>query len=173
VTCPKCRRGFVRCSHRSGPAELLFSLVYVYPFRCQYCAHRFRAWRPGRRYARPAPERREYDRIRADIPVRLSGLPGSAPGRAIELSINGCTVDTDVMLANGAQVEVKLEPGPDARPITVPAAVVHSIRAGAAGLVFTELAAPERERLRRLVHDLAARGGGEAGSASSARTPIG
>src|SRR3989442_1613312 len=95
--------GVVRRSHRSGPAELLLSLVYVYPFRCQYCAHRFRAWRPGRRYARPAPERREYDRIRADIPVRLSGLPGSAPGRAIELSINGCTVDTYVMFATGAQ----------------------------------------------------------------------
>jgi len=101
--------------------------------------------------------------------VRLSGLPGSARGRAIELSINGCTVDTDVMLANGAQVEVRLEPGANARPITVPAAVVHSIRAGGAGLVFTELAAPERERLRRLVHDLAARGGGEAGSAARAQ----
>src|SRR5206468_8669336 len=62
-----------------------------------------------------------------------------------------------------------LEPGPNARPITVPAAVVHSIRAGGAGLVFTELAAPERERLRRLVHDLAARGGGEAGAAARAQ----
>jgi len=74
------------------------------------------------------------------------------------------------MLANGAQVEVRLEPGPNARPITVPAAVVHSIRAGGAGLVFTELAAPERERLRRLVHDLAARGGG---SGASAAAPLG
>jgi rubredoxin len=169
VTCPQCRRRFVRRSHKRGGAELLLSLVYVYPFRCQYCGHRFRAWQPGRRDTSQAPERREYERIPADIAVRLSGLPGSARGRAIELSINGCTVDTDVMLANGAQVEVTLEPGPGARPITVPAAVVHSIRANAAGLVFTELAAPERERLRRLVHDLASRGDGEDGSASQAQ----
>jgi len=167
VTCPQCRRRFVRRSHRSVTAELFLSLVYVFPFRCQYCGHRFRAWRPGRGDLKP--ERREYERIPTDITVRLSGLPGSARGRAIELSINGCTVDTDVMLANGAQVEVRLEPGANARPITVPAAVVHSIRAGGAGLVFTELAAPERERLRRLVHDLAARGGGEAGSAARAQ----
>ena len=159
----------MRRSHTRGGAELLLSLVYVYPFRCQYCGHRFRAWQPGRRDTRQGAERREYERIRADIAVRLSGLPGSAHGRAIELSINGCTVDTDVTLANGAQLEVKLEPGPDVRPITVPAAVVHSIRAGAAGLVFTELAAPERERLRRLVHDLASRRDGEGGSASRAQ----
>jgi len=47
--------------------------------------------------------------------------------------------------------------------------VVHSIRAGAAGLVFTELAAPERERLRRLVHDLASRGDGSASRAQHGR----
>ena len=157
MTCPQCHRGFVRRSHRTGSAELLLSFVYVYPFRCQFCDHRFRAWQPGLRETRQTPERREYDRIRADIPVRLSGLPGSARGRAVELSINGCTVNTDVMLADGAQVEVTLEGGPGVRPIIVPAAVVHSIRAGTAGLVFTELGATERERLRRLVQDLAAR----------------
>ena len=166
MTCPQCRRAFVRRSHRSGARELLLSLFYVYPFRCQYCDHRFRAWQPGRSYTRRAPDRREYDRIPADIPVRLSGLPGSASGRAIDLSINGCTVSTNVMLADGAQVEVTLDVGPNARPITVPAAVVHSIRSGAAGLVFTELGATERERLRRLVHDLAGRTTTTSGSAS-------
>ena len=80
----------MRRSHRSGTAELFLSLVYVFPFRCQYCGHRFRAWRPGRGDLKP--ERREYERIPTDITVRLSGLPGSARGRAIELSINGCTV---------------------------------------------------------------------------------
>jgi len=159
----------VRRSHRSGLAELLLSLVYVYPFRCQYCTHRWRAWQPGTRYTRRAPERREYDRIPTDIPVRLTGLPGSAPGRAVDLSINGCTITTDALLADGASVEVTFDPGPGQRPITIPAAVVHSIRVGAAGLVFTELGATERERLRRLVHDLAARGGGAARSGPQAR----
>src|SRR5262249_53553191 len=95
----------------------------------------------------------------------------------IELSINGCTVDTDVMLANGAQVEVRLEPGPNARPITVPAAVVHSIRAGGAGLVFPQLAAPEREARRPpraqppAARPAAARGAG--GSGASGAAPLG
>jgi len=41
--CPQCGTHFVRRSHRQGITERLWSLVAVYPFRCQVCAHRFKA----------------------------------------------------------------------------------------------------------------------------------
>ncbi len=138
-------------------AEILLSLVYVYPFRCQHCGHRFRAFHWGRRYTRRRAERREYERIAVDFPARLSGLPGSAAARITDLSINGCSVLTDVVLADGAGLELSFEAAPGTRPILVEAAVVHARRRGGAGLLFARIVPEEQERLRRLVIDLMVR----------------
>lgn len=40
--CPRCGSDRVRRANRRGISECLFSLVYLYPFRCQACRHRFR-----------------------------------------------------------------------------------------------------------------------------------
>lgn len=146
-----------RRSQRTGLPELLLSLLYVYPYRCQYCGHRFRAFHWGRRYVRQRPERREYDRIPVNFPARLAGLPGSALARVISLSINGCTLAVDVVLADGATVQLSFEGQPGSHPIQVEAAVVHATQTGAAGLVFARMAADEQDRLRRLMLDLIAK----------------
>jgi predicted HAD superfamily Cof-like phosphohydrolase len=44
MSCPRCGKSFVRRSGRKGLKERLLSLVYLYPFRCQVCANRFRAF---------------------------------------------------------------------------------------------------------------------------------
>jgi hypothetical protein len=141
-----------------GLAELLLSLVYVYPYRCQYCDHRFRSFYWGRRFSRRRrPEdRREYERIPVNFPARLAGLPGSALARVTSLSINGCTVATDVVLAHGAGVQLSFEAQLRARPILVEAAVVHATRTGAAGLIFVRMTPDQQQRLRRLVLELMA-----------------
>ena len=58
--CPDCGSTAVLRSHRRGRLEYLLSLVYLYPFRCVVCNHRFRAfsWHAnregqGERTARP------------------------------------------------------------------------------------------------------------------------
>ena len=56
VPCPKCGGTLARRSHRSGLAEEMLSVVYVYPFRCQLCAHRFLALQWGARYHRIAQD---------------------------------------------------------------------------------------------------------------------
>ncbi len=52
VPCPECGGTLARRSHRSGLAEEMFSLIYLYPFRCQLCAHRFFALQWGVHYHR-------------------------------------------------------------------------------------------------------------------------
>src|SRR5439155_371704 len=48
--CPRCDRGKGRRCHRDGALEQVLSGVYIYPFRCSLCGHRFRALAWGRRY---------------------------------------------------------------------------------------------------------------------------
>ena len=59
VPCPACGGTLVRRSHRNGLAEAMFSVVYVYPFRCQLCTHRFLALQWGVRYQRRDRRREE------------------------------------------------------------------------------------------------------------------
>jgi hypothetical protein len=56
VPCPACGDMPARRSHRSGPAEKLLSALYVYPFRCRLCGHRFFALQWGIRYHRTSPD---------------------------------------------------------------------------------------------------------------------
>ena len=52
VPCPACGGTLARRSHRNGLTEAMLSVVYVYPFRCRLCAHRFLAVQWGVRYQR-------------------------------------------------------------------------------------------------------------------------
>ncbi len=52
VPCPECGGALARRSHRSGLAEKMLIVMYVYPFRCQLCGYRFFARQWGIRYHR-------------------------------------------------------------------------------------------------------------------------
>ncbi len=89
VPCPKCDGRLARRSHRDGLVEQLISLLYVYPFRCQQCSHRFFALQWGIRYHRVPVDHREYDNRLARIPMTLpdpdfagkAARPGRSPVR--------------------------------------------------------------------------------------------
>jgi hypothetical protein len=53
--CPQCHSAHVERTRRRGLRERLYSLLAIYPFRCQRCGHRFRVWQRGVRYRRQAP----------------------------------------------------------------------------------------------------------------------
>lgn len=69
VPCPACGGTLARRAHRNGLAEKMFSLLYVYPFRCQLCGHRFLALQWGTRYHRIAQDSGDH---------RLVGTPARA-----------------------------------------------------------------------------------------------
>jgi len=54
LQCPRCGWPEVRRTRRVGFLERLLSMIYIYPFRCGRCLHRYRSMRWGVRYSRRA-----------------------------------------------------------------------------------------------------------------------
>jgi hypothetical protein len=70
VPCPACEGTLARRAHRDGLAEKMFSLLYVYPFRCQLCGHRFLTLQWGIRYHRIAQDSGDHRLV--GTPVRAN-----------------------------------------------------------------------------------------------------
>jgi hypothetical protein len=52
LSCPSCSRSHVSRSVRKGFQERLLSVIYIYPFKCGHCGHRFKLLQWGVRYRR-------------------------------------------------------------------------------------------------------------------------
>lgn len=150
--CPRCRKPFTRRSQREGLFERCLSLVHVYPFRCQLCAHRFRALNWGANFVKYRPDRRAYVRLPVRYPVTFTGDMTGA-GTIANLSIQGCGIETDVALSQGAILRLTLHEAGGQPAIEVEAAVVRSVvpRLRQVGVEFLRLQAGEQERLCRVV----------------------
>jgi hypothetical protein len=96
----------------------------------------------------------------------LVGASGAAPGRATAISMDGCRVETEAPLSEGALIQVMFHATPGAAPIAVEAAVAQGVRPHGAGLHFVRIDEGQRDRLRQLVANLMPR-------TSQARGPAG
>src|SRR2546428_650569 len=94
--CPRCARAVVRRCPRVGVVERLLSLVYVYPYRCQLCTHRFRSLQWGVRYSRLTPERREFDRASVAVPVDVAFRDAVTRGMLTTISQSGGSLTSDL-----------------------------------------------------------------------------
>jgi PilZ domain len=127
--------------------EHVVSVLYLYPFRCQLCATRFRAFQL-RRYTRHRPDRREHDRLAVRVPVTLTSGAGQAEGETADLSLHGCSVRTSGTFSPGGTVQLRLRLG-QTGDISVESAVVRTQRDGGLGLQFERMTVADRERLSR------------------------
>lgn len=152
--CPNCSREFVKRVSREGVKERLFSIFYVYPFRCQLCGHRFRFRQWGVRYVRVEEDRREYYRLSMNFPVSFSGDNLNGKGAVADISIAGCTFRTDTQLALGNIVSMALQISNEPAPVTVEAAVVRNVKGDRIGVEFLRFQQNERERLRHFIRGL-------------------
>jgi len=56
--CPRCNSKRIRKSRRKGVEEkIFFAMIFVRPFRCESCDHRFFRWAPS--YLRVHPARQQ------------------------------------------------------------------------------------------------------------------
>ena len=93
--CSNCGSSFVRLTYEEGRVERLLSRVNVFPFRCQLCTHRFRAFNAGGRHRTQAFDRRQYTRLMASIEAQVldyKQLP--VTNRITDISMDGCTLQT-------------------------------------------------------------------------------
>ena len=133
---------------------MFLSLFYVYPFKCQLCGHRFRAFQRGVRYLRVEEDRREYDRMEVKFPLLFSGEKISGAGMLLNISMAGCSFATAAEPGIGMIVKLELQISGSVSPVTVDAAVVRNVHQGSAGVEFLRWQASERERLQLFVRGL-------------------
>lgn len=159
IQCPRCRKHFVRRSHRKGLYERLLSCLCRYPFRCQVCGRRFKAFQFRAHYTKQRIDRRQYERLPISMPVTFAEAvrPGelrTGTGHVLEISLGGCFVQTVIQLAEGTLVSLELQIETAAPPLLVEAALVRSVRPLGVGLEFLRLAETEQERLSSLMRRL-------------------
>ncbi len=148
-TCPRCKTRLVHQASQEGGLEPLLGLLTVYPFRCQLCTHRFRAflWRYSE------SPKREYDRVPAQYPVTL--YPASAQksdeglqGTTVNLSITGGLIETNAKIPEGTSVRLKIHVSGLGSPIEVEGATVRAVMENKLGLEFFKIAPEEEQRFR-------------------------
>jgi predicted HAD superfamily Cof-like phosphohydrolase len=159
IRCPQCGKSFVRRSQRQGLQEWLLSLMYLYPFRCQVCARRFRAFRFRSRYVKRMVDRGQETWLSSWIPTKVAedvkpGAYRAGEGVITEISLGGCSMQTALQLSQGTLVSLELHPEHHTPAIAVEAALVRSVRPTGVSLEFLRMSGPEQERFRQFIHQL-------------------
>lgn len=154
--CPRCGRDFVQRTHREGLLELLLSVVYVYPFRCQLCAHRFQTMQWGKRYVKGATDKRQYQRLETRIPATFSGDQIGGTGVAKDISAGGCGLElaAEMQIPTGTLLELQLRISDQEPPVIVEAAAVRAARGKFLGVQFLRIQPQSRERLSQFIREL-------------------
>jgi len=152
--CEQCGADFVQRIRPDGVLERLACLLFIYPFRCQLCTHRFRAFLPSAAVLGQKVDRCQYVRFSARFPVTFAGETARGQGTATDISMGGCALESDATLMPSMVLKLKLRVSEHALPVEVEAAVVRSIRSKIAGLEFVRFAPQEKYRLNQYVAGL-------------------
>jgi len=144
----------VRRSSRVGAFERTISILSLYPFRCQRCTHRFRAFHRGRHHAHLTTERREFDRMVVRVPAQLSAGTETAEAETTDLSVTGCAVRTSAQFPPGTEVRVTLRLGPG-QTVNIAEAIVRAGHEGRISLQFVQMAIDEQRRLSEYINAIA------------------
>lgn len=163
MLCPQCQNNQVLRSRPQSLREHIMSWVWIAPFHCQYCSHRFLAWSVGREDVAYSRDRREHLRIPVRLCLSFSGGKVRGEGTVLDLSLGGCVIksDTNVHVNDIFYLEIAVV-GNEA-PIEI-AAMVRSV--GARGIAFKFLRkAQENTRLLSFIQSTS-------GSPSSVFPPV-
>ncbi len=152
--CPKCRKNLVQQSPRQHLIEALWGIFCIYPFRCQFCTHRFLAfqwwWHRFVNYY----GRREYVRIPVRYQLTFSGREMSGEGTMVNLSRLGCAIETHPPIPHGELLSLRIYES-DGQPLfEIEVAVVRFMMEKAVGVEFVRIQEREMERLERVIVNL-------------------
>ena len=134
--CPACSTEFVKPAHRESLQERVLSLIYVDPFRCQLCGHRFRFLHWGIKHSRVDEDRRAYQRFPVSFPVTFTSHSIQSKGLIADISMAGCALQTTARLELGAILRMSLEISNAKSPLVGDAGVVRDGRRNCEGVEF-------------------------------------
>ncbi|HKO31032.1 MAG TPA: PilZ domain-containing protein [Nitrospiraceae bacterium] len=149
--CPVCGTSFIRVTYQETTVERLLSRVNVFPFRCQLCTNRFRAFDSDARRNTQAFDRRQYTRLTASIDTLIfDHKQPPVTNRITDISMNGCTLQT-TGFPKGAFIELVLKPTVEEETIRIETAMVCSVRPLSMGIRFLEIPPEHFRRLAQLI----------------------
>jgi hypothetical protein len=149
--CPNCGTPFVRVAPQAGVMERVLQQVNVFPFRCQLCMNKFRAFHPDAAGDLQAFDRRQYKRLPTSIQAQfLADNRVRSTNRITDISMDGCTLQT-TGLPRGTFLGLVLKPDQGDESIRIETAMVCSVHPTSVGLRFLEVPLPDQRRLSQVV----------------------
>lgn len=149
--CPNCGTPFVRVTYQEGMMERVLSQLNVFPFRCQLCMNKFRAFHRKAGQSSQAFDRRQYKRLPTSIEAEfLADNRLRAVNRITDISMDGCTLQA-TGLPHGTFLGLVLKPNQEEEAIRIEAAMVCSVRPTSVGVRFLEVPSSDQRRLSQVV----------------------
>ena len=149
LSCPRCQKAGVLRSYPQSPREHLASFLFVAPFHCPSCSHRFLASHLWLDHSTHSIDRREHLRIPVRLFLSFSGGKVRGEGTVLDLSMGGCIIKSETQVHTNDIFYLQLSLDDTEPPLEV-AAMVHSV--SARGIAFKFLrAAQENKRLLAFV----------------------
>jgi hypothetical protein len=149
LKCPRCEKNGVLRSHPQSPREHFASFLFVAPFLCSSCSHRFLASYFWLDHPTHPIDRREHLRIPVRLYLSFSGGKVRGEGTVLDLSMGGCIIKSETQVHTDDIFYLQLSLGEGELPLEV-AAMVRTV--SARGIAFKFLrAAQENKRLLAFV----------------------
>lgn len=149
LKCPRCEKNGVMRSHPQSPREHFASFLFVAPFLCSSCSHRFLASYFWLDHPTHPIDRREHLRIPVRLYLSFSGGKVRGEGTVLDLSMGGCIIKSETQVHTDDIFYLQLSLGEGELPLEV-AAMVRTV--SARGIAFKFLrAAQENKRLLAFV----------------------
>jgi c-di-GMP-binding flagellar brake protein YcgR len=149
--CPNCGTPFVRVTPQVGMMERVLQQLHVFPFRCQLCMNKFRAFHREAVGSSQAFDRRQYKRLPTSIQAQfLADNRMQSTNRITDISMDGCTLQA-TGLPRGTFMGLVHKPDQEDESIRIETAMVCSVRQTSVGLRFLEIPLPDQRRLSQIV----------------------
>lgn len=149
--CPNCGTPFVRVTHHEGVVERVLNRMQVFPFRCQLCMSKFRAFYRQAGGNTGAFDRRQYKRLPTSIEAQfVLDNRMKVTKRITDISMDGCTLQT-TELPRGTFFALVLKPDFEDEAIRVETAMVCSARPSSVGIRFLEVPQSDQRRLSQVI----------------------
>lgn len=157
LICPLCGKNVILRAQARTMSESFLALLFLVPFRCQSCHHRFFRFRLGLAYPANLIDRREHLRIPVRLFLSFSGGRIKGEGFVIDLSMGGCMIQssTHVKVDDIFYLHITL---PEHEKALELAAIVRSVTSRGVAFQFLRQA-QENKSLLSFIHAQAHGGG--------------
>ena len=151
--CPFCESLFVLQVQPEGLLDKLATLMSLYPFQCESCKKRFRVKQQGGQPSTGPEQRRKSLRVPVQIPVTFESNEVSGEGMLTDMSLQGCSLQSQQVLRTGLVIKLNLPAGKGQKPGSTvqQLATVMVVNGNRAGLKFLAYSFQERTALTQTV----------------------